>query len=517
MSFQGPPPPYPGGGDTHYAAYQDGAQQPPAYPAAYPAAYGAPQQPAYGQPVAYAPQPVAYAQQPVAYAVPITAGTGLLIQGGGGGGGGGGGYDGGGAATAVALPVGGGVVPEYDSGSQSKYRDIMFGLLFWAHVVAIVGVGFALGPAAIRADAARASGDPTASPLRINAYVIAEVVAVSCAVSGFVAALGFHLLKRAGGAMIRIALWVNFLVLAAMAAALCVVALPAGIIMAIPAVLTLVYIRCVERRIRFAAAHLQAACDALQGTPVFAAAVGMLLVQTLWNATWSLAAVGVNARLSGNATASLANTTLTFPNPGDGGGGGARALLLTATSPTAGSVSAGEQSGAIAVFLMLLSFYWGSQVFANVMTFVSATVVRGWWFGPERGHAGASSVWLGLRRALTTSFGSIAFGSLIVAVLRALEATARAAERSAKKDGKAGAAFAAACLLCLLGCARKLAEYFKCVRGVRGRCAAWWCVLLRPLPRSVPHSTLGARLCTTWSLPCVCMPSSSGVSACQLT
>ena len=38
---------------------------------------------------------------------------------------------------------------------------------------------------------------------------------------------------------------------------LCLVALPAGIIMAIPAVLVLVYIRCIRNRIEFAAAHLQ--------------------------------------------------------------------------------------------------------------------------------------------------------------------------------------------------------------------------------------------------------------------
>lgn len=67
-------------------------------------------------------------------------------------------------------------------------------------------------------------------------------------------------------------------------------------------------------------------------------------------------------------------------------------------------------------------------------------------------------VWTGLKRAFTTSLGSIAFGSLIVAVLRALEQAARAAERNAAKEGKAGAAFAAACLLCLVSWARRATE-----------------------------------------------------------
>lgn len=370
-------------------------------------------------------------------------------------------------ASAISLP-GASEVPNYEMGSESKYRDVWAGALFWVHFIAIAGVAFALGPSAINADASRVQDDPNASALRINAWTVCQVVLISCAVSCAVSAAAFALLKRAGGAMIRIALWVNFFVLAAMAAVLAIVALPAGLVIAVPAVLTLVYIRCISNRIKFAAVHLQAACDALQGTPIFGAALLMLGVQTVWNGLWSLAAVGVNAKLAGNGTA-VSNSTLTFEQP-------ARMLLLAATATpipdavgaaalgatnaSSGQVTSGEQSGALAVFLMLLSFYWGSQVFSNVMTFVSATVVRHWWFGPEPSGGSKSPVWLGLKRAFTTSFGSIAFGSLIVAFLRALEAMARSAERNAKKDGNAGAAFAAACLLCALQCVRKLAEYF---------------------------------------------------------
>ena len=51
-----------------------------------------------------------------------------------------------------------------------------------------------------------------------------------------------------------------------------------------------------------------------------------------------------------------------------------------------------------------------------------------------------------------------ALGSLIIAILRALEAMARGAERQAIKDGRPAAAFVAACLLCLVKCARGIAE-----------------------------------------------------------
>lgn len=69
MSYQGPPPAYPG---SDQSGYQQ-AGQPGAYAVPVPMAPGgyAP------QPVAYGQQPVAYGQ-PVAYAVPVTSGTGLL-------------------------------------------------------------------------------------------------------------------------------------------------------------------------------------------------------------------------------------------------------------------------------------------------------------------------------------------------------------------------------------------------------------------------------------------------------
>jgi hypothetical protein len=252
--------------------------------------------------------------------------------------------------------------------------------------------------------------------------------------------------------MIRAALWVNFFVLAAMAAVLCLVALPAGIIMAIPAVLTLVYMRCIRRRIAFAAAHLQAACDALaspSGAGITSAAVVVLLIQTAWNGLWSLAAVGVNAQLAGS------NTTATSSVSSLAAGSESGAVLGDSYSS---SGSSGDSAGTLAVFLMLISFYWGSQVFSNVMHFVTATVVGHWWFGPSFTD-GRSAVWTGFRRAFTTSFGSIAFGSLIVAVLRAMEQMARSSQRKAAREGNAGVAFAAACLVCLLSIIRRITEY----------------------------------------------------------
>ncbi|KAG2836391.1 hypothetical protein PC111_g5031 [Phytophthora cactorum] len=115
-----------------------------------------------------------------------------------------------------------------------------------------------------------------------------------------------------------------------------------------------------------------------------------------------------------------------------------------------GSTSTYKQSGGsyVAYFFLLLSFYWGLQVFKNVAhTTVAGTVATFWYQSESNGATGAS-----LKRATTTSFGSICFGSLIVAFLQALRALAE----SGRQDGSALACFAE----CILGCLQSLMEYF---------------------------------------------------------
>jgi hypothetical protein len=123
--------------------------------------------------------------------------------------------------------------------------------------------------------------------------------------------------------------------------------------------------------------------------------------------------------------------------------------------PAAGSTSnsnarslSSSQKGVY--FLLLVSFYWGLQVCRNLMRVVVAGTVAAWWFYT----AEASRVGGSVKRACTTSFGSICLGSLIVAVLTALE---RAAESMRDDDG--GGALAC-CLQCILSYIRQIMEYF---------------------------------------------------------
>lgn len=70
------------------------------------------------------------------------------------------------------------------------------------------------------------------------------------------------------------------------------------------------------------------------------------------------------------------------------------------------------------VAALLMSFYWTSQVIKNVVHVTSAGAFAGWYFVAQAG----TPTWDALKRSLTTSFGSIALGSLLMAVLQTIKA-----------------------------------------------------------------------------------------------
>ena len=72
------------------------------------------------------------------------------------------------------------------------------------------------------------------------------------------------------------------------------------------------------------------------------------------------------------------------------------------------------------LFLLLRSCFFTHQVVQNTVHVTVAGTVGSWWFSPGEGGCCGSLV-----RALTTSFGSICFGSLLVAIVQALRALAQ--------------------------------------------------------------------------------------------
>ena len=83
-----------------------------------------------------------------------------------------------------------------------------------------------------------------------------------------------------------------------------------------------------------------------------------------------------------------------------------------------------------------------------------AGVVATWWIVPNEANSFCSSaIFDSLKRTLTTSFGSICFGSLLVAIIQALRALANIAR--SQDNG------ILMCLAeCILACIANLIEYF---------------------------------------------------------
>lgn len=113
-------------------------------------------------------------------------------------------------------------------------------------------------------------------------------------------------------------------------------------------------------------------------------------------------------------------------------------------------VITGREFGLFVLFLFM--FYWTTQVLINVVHVTSCGTVATWFFaGPLRMPRNASLA--SLKRAVTTSFGSICLGSLVVAILKLLYALARGSARNRNS-------FVACIAVCILGCLERLMEWF---------------------------------------------------------
>eukprot|EP01113_Clastostelium_recurvatum_P015021 TRINITY_DN18283_c0_g1_i4.p1 TRINITY_DN18283_c0_g1~~TRINITY_DN18283_c0_g1_i4.p1 ORF type:complete len:562 (-),score=125.66 TRINITY_DN18283_c0_g1_i4:44-1681(-) len=118
----------------------------------------------------------------------------------------------------------------------------------------------------------------------------------------------------------------------------------------------------------------------------------------------------------------------------------------------------GYASGILTAYLFL-SFFWTTQVVKNVVHVCTSGLMASYYFysGSPNGMPGNPTLGA-LKRACTTSFGSICLGSLIVAVIKTLRQLVQNA-RNNNKGGVVGAVLA--CIaICILSILERLVEYF---------------------------------------------------------
>ncbi|KAJ2081891.1 putative choline transporter, neither null mutation nor overexpression affects choline transport [Coemansia sp. RSA 988] len=109
---------------------------------------------------------------------------------------------------------------------------------------------------------------------------------------------------------------------------------------------------------------------------------------------------------------------------------------------------------------MVFSFYWTTGVILNVLhTTISGTFATFYFFeGSPYGYPSKNPTLSSLKRAMTTSFGSICFGSLVVAIIQTLRAIVRAIR--SQNDNNLAAQLLACCADCILGCIEAIVEFF---------------------------------------------------------
>jgi Plasma-membrane choline transporter len=261
---------------------------------------------------------------------------------------------------------------QYSGNLRQPYQDVIWAIFFYMHLMVVVGLGIF-----IISGNAGSSGDGSA----VNVLASFSGVLMIAGVTGMAAiglsGVALQFMMRNTTTLCQVALIFSVATsLAAGVVGFLMGNILMGILGCVSFAIGICYAYFVWSRIPFAAANLKTALTAVQCNMALchAVALGFALLGFAWSLLWFM---GVGSALS--------------------------------------------QNSLIVVFLLFLSYYWTHQVLANTVHVTSVGVVGTWWFVPDEANAWWSSALSGsLARATTTSFGSICFGSFLVAFVQAL-------------------------------------------------------------------------------------------------
>ncbi|PSK33931.1 Protein pns1 [Elsinoe australis] len=120
-------------------------------------------------------------------------------------------------------------------------------------------------------------------------------------------------------------------------------------------------------------------------------------------------------------------------------------------NPACNQGAGGCSSGTVIGLLVFITFaaYWISEWLKNTIHVIISGVYGSWYFCADNMPKGVTRG--ATRRALTYSFGSVSFGSLVVAIINMLRQACSIARQNAAGDGNLGAQIAFCILGCLIG------------------------------------------------------------------
>lgn len=307
-------------------------------------------------------------------------------------------------------------VSPIESKKESGCNDIFFFILFYINIFAIVAVAVTYGPHALQQSAS--SGSSSSTNIYYKGYVTAVVIiaVISLVLSG----LGMAVLMCIPETLIKVAL-IFTVIMSGLSMVFSFLSgqVGLGILGVIFFLLTLCYAWVVWKRIPFAAINLVVATTAVKknlGVTVYAYLLTIL--GAAWSIVWSVAFAGVFDK----TYQCDAQNVCTSPNYGY-------------------------------LFLLFIAYFFGQQVFQYSIHVITAGTVGTWWYDPDECGCCSSAIHNAFFRTITTSFGSICFGSLVVAIIQALRMLANSAQAN-------GDASWLACIAeCILACLASIVEY----------------------------------------------------------
>jgi len=349
----------------------------------------------------------------------------------------------------------------YNNPQQPEYRDAPFAIAFLIHISVVIFIAIAWGLSALRQqqndddvydnndksyddgnnnNGGEESNDNSNSN---NSYVslsgILWLCFLTCLISIGISAASLQVMMHHAEILIQSSLIGSCCFMAVIAILFFMEGrglMIVGLCWVILLLVTAWYAKSVWNRIPFAAANLRTALSAVQTNGgICVVAYGIAFVAMIWTGIWSLALIGVSFKES-----------------------------------TCVSGVCQPHMNAISIVLLILSFYWTSQVLQNVLHVTVSGVVGTWWFDPQDALSVFSPAIVdSLRRSTTYSFGSICMGSLLVAIIQSMEAMVR----SAKRQNNQGVGTILLCIIeCILRMISRIAIYFNrwayCYVGLYG-------------------------------------------------
>lgn len=301
---------------------------------------------------------------------------------------------------------------------SNSWRDLWAALLFYAH---LVGVAVILGlnyKNLRKLEEIQSGGDKS------EIFQAMGVVGGSLLVGVVLLTIFLNLINKFPSSMIKGTFISSIVLLGMMGLGMFLV--PGGVFMGILYLILaglniLIYFSW-RKRIPFSATLLKCVVDVMQ----------------LYPNTWNLS---IFAILSQAAFTALYLVTLT-------------AIGLKYSDKIDAGGSFHVQEGDVASMLYIVfSMYWTMQVIQNVVHTTVCGVFATFYFLHGTGAVILKPVWSSFSRSMTYSFGSIAFGSLIVAIIQFVRFLVNSTRN--QRDN-----LAAACADCLLGMIEGLVRYF---------------------------------------------------------